>query len=268
MKKQTTQPDQAHLLQAVFYLLLPLAVCAIPFALAQRNPVTRGLAKPYPVIVKVQQGAQDQSQFPAVVLYDQLNNSGTTGAVAQDFEASLNAYDSFAADDFVVPTGQKWNITQVDARGYYSWLHGPAESFNIFIYKDSGSLPGANVYTAIGQSYANNSGVFKIILGSPAVLGAGTYWVSVQARMDFITNGLWYWTNRTVQANSPAAWQNPGGGYPPPQICPAFGCPTPCPTCPTWGIRQCCASTVAGQPDQMFRLIGTTQGATPTPTLL
>src|SRR5439155_3258430 len=89
---------------------------------------------------------------------------------------------------------------------------------------------------------------------------------SVQAHMSFTSNGQWFWIDRTVQANSRAAWQNPGGGLPPPESCPAPGCPNPCPTCQTWGIMQCCTGAPAGEPDQMFRLIGTLAAGTPTPT--
>ena len=37
MKKQINPSIKAHLIRSAFYLLLLLAVCAIPFALAQRN---------------------------------------------------------------------------------------------------------------------------------------------------------------------------------------------------------------------------------------
>ncbi len=37
MKKQINPTIKAHLLRGAFYLLLLIAVCAIPFALAQRN---------------------------------------------------------------------------------------------------------------------------------------------------------------------------------------------------------------------------------------
>src|SRR5216110_893696 len=37
MKKQTNSTIKAHLIRGAFYLLLLLAVCAIPFALAQQN---------------------------------------------------------------------------------------------------------------------------------------------------------------------------------------------------------------------------------------
>src|SRR6478735_12116994 len=43
MKKQTEQNIKAHLLRGAFYLLLLLAVCAIPFALGQSR--SRGTAK-------------------------------------------------------------------------------------------------------------------------------------------------------------------------------------------------------------------------------
>src|SRR5262245_6737780 len=46
MKKQIKPNIKAHLLRGAFYLLLLLAVCAIPIALAQRNSARRRLAKP------------------------------------------------------------------------------------------------------------------------------------------------------------------------------------------------------------------------------
>jgi Right handed beta helix region len=45
MKKQTIHPVQAHLVHGAFYLVLLLAVCAIPFALAQRNATKQMAAK-------------------------------------------------------------------------------------------------------------------------------------------------------------------------------------------------------------------------------
>ncbi len=37
MKKQINPTIKAHLIRSAFYVLLLLAVCVIPFALAQRN---------------------------------------------------------------------------------------------------------------------------------------------------------------------------------------------------------------------------------------
>src|SRR5262245_55030112 len=43
MKKQINPTIKAHLIRGAFYLLLLVAVCAIPFALAQRNTMKRGV---------------------------------------------------------------------------------------------------------------------------------------------------------------------------------------------------------------------------------
>src|SRR6266403_3981549 len=297
MKKQTKHSIKAHLLWSALILLVLLAVCAIPFALGQRQATKRtvanssvnvnaaGQANPMQnappstgavgassaqspagnpgnnqlQVPKVSSGPMGVPSFrlpsvpklPAVTLYDQLNNPGTISTGSQDFETANNAFDDFTADDFVVPAGQTWNITEVDAQGVYFNGPGPAASFHVFFYANSGSLPGTNVYTAMAQPYVNNAGVFQVTLTVPAVLTPGTYWVSVQARQDFSPAGQWGWTDRTVQANSPAAWQNPGGGF-------GVGCLT-------WGVRTTCVGD-APAPDQMFRLIGTIGGATPTPT--
>src|SRR5437870_3611035 len=221
MKKQNSS-IKAHLLWSALILLSLLAVCAIPFALAQSR--SRGTSKQN--VIQTPQSAPaarnisgtDLSQIPkfpyssvrtrgsaerptgqshlptktsgpsvpnfslppvpklpAVTLYDQLNNPGSLSTSSQDFETANDAFDDFTADDFVVPAGQTWNITEVDAQGVYVGT-GPAASFHVFIYQNSGGLPGTLVYTALNQTYVNSSGVFQVTLGAPAVLGPGTYW--------------------------------------------------------------------------------------------
>ena len=46
MKKQINPTIKAHLIRGAFYLLLLVAVCAIPFALAQRNKLSSTKAQP------------------------------------------------------------------------------------------------------------------------------------------------------------------------------------------------------------------------------
>jgi N-acetylneuraminic acid mutarotase len=46
MKKQINPSIKAHLIRSAFYITLLLAVCVIPFALAQRNTTKRSVAKP------------------------------------------------------------------------------------------------------------------------------------------------------------------------------------------------------------------------------
>jgi len=46
MKKQINPTIKAHLIRGAFYLLLLIALCAIPLALAQRNTTKRGVVNP------------------------------------------------------------------------------------------------------------------------------------------------------------------------------------------------------------------------------
>ncbi len=190
-------------------------------------------------------------QAPQVVLYDQYNNAGTNATSSQDFEASLDAFDDELADDFVVPGGQSWSVESIDADGVYFNGAGPAQSFNVRFYTNSGGLPGTLVESRIGMSYTQSNSTFSVTLSPAVCLASGTYWVSVQARQDFTPAGQWGWTDRTVQSNSAAAWQNPGGG---------FG------VCTTWGQRGATCAIDPGVPDQVYRLNGTIGCGTGTPT--
>ncbi|MCB9141397.1 MAG: proprotein convertase P-domain-containing protein [Anaerolineales bacterium] len=183
---------------------------------------------------------------PNVVLYDQTDNIGINSITSQDFEAANDAYDNQAADDFVIPPGDgSWTIDEVYVPGAYYNGTGPAPAVNVFFYQDAAGLPGTLVYTALGLVPTDAAGTFTIALTVPAVLPAGTYWVSVQAVMSFAVGGQWGWTERTVQSNSASAWQNPGGG---------FGSP-----CTTWGPRAAVCG-VGTDPDLVFRLSGTIGG--------
>jgi hypothetical protein len=193
-------------------------------------------------------GAVTPYAGPSVVLYDQTDNAGTDSITSQDFEAINDAYDNQAADDFVIPAGDgAWTIDEVYVPGAYWNGTGLAPAVNVYFYQNSGSLPGALVYSAVGLVPTDNGlGTFTIPLTTPAVLPSGTYWVSVQARMDFATGGQWGWTERMVQSNSASAWQNPGGG---------FGT-----SCSSWGARVATCG-VGAYPDLVFRLSGSIGGS-------
>src|ERR1043166_7436174 len=230
MKKQNPS-IKAHLLWSALILLTLVALCAIPFALAQsrsRGTIKQSVvqavsnqiaaANMYPpqapttsnrAVFAPANAARVKPPLPAapnVVLYDQINNPAPTpgGVTSQDFEAAFDAFDSFAADDFVVPAGQTWNITEVDVAGEYSVGGGPAASFHVFFYSDSATLPGTLVATRLANTYTGGANAL-ITLTTPVVLGPGTYWVSVQARQDDVSAGQWFWDNRLVISNSGAA---------------------------------------------------------------
>jgi hypothetical protein len=215
MKKLMNSTITAHVLRGASYLLLLLAICVIPFALAQFRSRGTATAPEFPTISNDAAAAPATAVLvnpslppaPTVVLYDQYDNPAPTpgGVTSQDFEPALNNYDSFAADDFVVPAGQIWNITEVDVIGEYSEPPVQPDSFHVFFYTDSATLPGTLVASRLANPYSGFVH-FIITLTSSVTLNEGTYWISVQAREDFSSAGQWFWDNRSVISNAGAAW--------------------------------------------------------------
>jgi hypothetical protein len=182
---------------------------------------------------------------PQTVLYDQYNNIGVNVTVSATFTDFPTAATDLA-DDFVVPTGQTWNVQSIDADGAYFFGAGPAIDWNVYFYANNAGFPGAQVYSTTHQPVHQNGSTFTVNLPTPAVLSAGTYWVEIQAHMTYGTQGEWGWSNRTVTSYNAAAWQNPGHG---------LG------VCPTWSRRGATCGTDPSAPDQVYRLNGTTTRA-------
>ena len=293
MKKQINPTIKAHLVRGAFYLLLLLAVCAIPLALAQSvakpaakpsltrsatGPNVSGIALsrfaklPITSALRGQANTQAKTHFrrgpafveigkvstpqlptpraPAVVLYDQYdNNTGT--AFESNFHADDPAFVDYMADDFVVPGGETWTITEVDAMGMQFGVCGA--TFNVGFYTNgAGNLPGTQVYNTNNGTYTTN-GTDWVITIPPAILTPGTYWVMVQGNGSNNPFNSWFWTGRSVQSNDTAAWQQPGNAYGR--------------NCITWERKPICFSEIPNDPDQVFRVVGTIGGGgTPTPT--
>ena len=167
------------------------------------------------------------------VLYDQNNNDSGVGVSSQNFESAFDAFDSQAADDFVVPAKHPWNITSISVTGVFATP--PSE--NVTFYEDANGLPGdvESTQTAVGTG----SGGSLTIPLTDVTLGPGTHWVSVQANLDLNTGGQWFWEGRSVQNGNPAVWQNPGNGF-------GTGCTT-------WATMTGCTGV---GPDLMFSLSG------------
>jgi len=177
-------------------------------------------------------------------LYSQNTNNGGVGLVSQMFGSSYPTYDSQGADDFVVPTGKKWDITEVDVTGVYFNGAGPATSENVYFYADSSGAPGTLVKSFLNVAGTDNgTGSFAITLPKKGMKlkKAGTYWVSVQANLAYKAGGEWGWEDNSVQTGSEAHWQNPGNGF-------ATGCTS-------WTDIETC---LGYGPDLMFDLKGKT----------
>ncbi|MFL6215341.1 MAG: HYR domain-containing protein [Blastocatellia bacterium] len=187
-----------------------------------------------------------QIGFPAspfVVLYDQTSNPSAAATSSQNFEASFDTFDNQTADDFVVPAGQSWMVNQVNVSGVYFNGNGPVRNVNVKFYADSATLPAASALQSFSNvAVTDTAGNFSITLPSAVALTAGTYWVSVQANMDFGVGGQWGWLDRTTISNSGAAWINPGNGF-------GAGCS------PNWGRKTTCVT--GSDPDNIFQLLGT-----------
>ena len=145
-------------------------------------------------------------------LYSQNDHDGGTGFISQMFGSSYPSDQG--ADDFVVPSGSNWKISEVDVTGVYFNGVGPATSENVYFYRDRNGVPGKPVKSIMYVHGADNGGSFAITI--PTVgLKAGHYWVSVQANLAFDAGGEWGWEDRSVQNNNPAVWRTRGSGWKP-----------------------------------------------------
>jgi len=178
--------------------------------------------------------------MPAAVLYDQNDNAGANGVTSQNFEASFDAYDAMAADNFTVPAGSKWLVNQVSLTGSYS-ATGGATTAHVTFYKNKANLPAAVVADYPAAVITTDSAGSFVITVPKTTLKPGTYWVGVSANLDFAVGGQWYWTGRTLQAGVDAAWKNPGDGF-------GTGCTAYAP------LATCIPATF--DPDLMFAIGG------------
>jgi hypothetical protein len=147
-----------------------------------------------------------------VVYYSQMDPA-TWGRASQDFEASFDAYDNQAADDFVV-SGGPWDINFIRFYGFWS-VAGPADGFNIYFYADNAGTPGTLINSYLTVPYVEAAGLFLCELPTTFTANnATTYWISIQADMDFAVGGQWYWqANLLPQIGYEGYWQNPGDGF-------------------------------------------------------
>ncbi|MBK8465326.1 MAG: fibronectin type III domain-containing protein [Chloracidobacterium sp.] len=200
------------------------------------------------------------AEATTAILYDQT--SGNSGQKTDSTDFSLisgpptwNLYRE-VADDFVVPSGTVWNITQVNVVG--SWYVNSSSApigLNVRFYTNSiQNLPGNVVCSPGGTVIAGAAtGSFNIQLSNGCSLSAGKYWLSVQVvgktNSSNNVSREWGWNDRTQQSNSAAAFVQRNGNQ----------------TCQQgWHVKM--TSNCWGpsnRPDNIFQLLGT---ATTAPT--
>jgi hypothetical protein len=172
----------------------------------------------------------------AATLYDQLDNQATgPGSTTPSYFYENGTGDEQAADDFTVPAGQAWQLTDVQVP---TPAIPSAFDYRVTVYGDAENRPGGQVFQR--QATVPLVGpTLTIALGGTPQLQPGHYWISVQ----LMNLAVWAWQNRTVLSGSPAMWQNPDGSDGKPE-------------CVSWNLRTTCESETAAFPDQAFRLLG------------
>jgi hypothetical protein len=178
------------------------------------------------------------SQAGAAVLYDQTDFPESGGGLSDDFDNNL--LDTQLADDFTVPAGQSWQISQVDAPGIRTGI--PPQTVDVFLYANGGTLPGAQLFHQAAITASGGPNYSIPLTGAPS-LAPGTYWVSVVQDGVVHNTTDWYWNLRTNQSGNQAAYRNPGNGF-------ATGCID-------WAPYTTTCSGGGPPEDLLFKLSGT-----------
>jgi hypothetical protein len=190
----------------------------------------------------------------AVVLYDQMTPLQEPPSSFSSDVYAVPTIDDFTqqlSDDFTVPAGQSWTISQVDVAGRYFGSGTSTTNVNVSLLATDPGDPDLPVdpplFQQLGTATSGAPNYVIPLTGAPA-LGPGHYWVSVQALgASFDANqqqsNSWSWRVLDIQANGigsqPAVkMQDPSDPL----------------RCPTWRTLVACVDT--GTRNLAFRLHG------------
>jgi hypothetical protein len=190
-----------------------------------------------------------------LILYSQMDFASGNGAPDQEFEATYSQYDSEGADDFLV-TGGPWVVCDFHTNGSGS---GGSINLDVNFYPNVAGNPGPTPVPGCSYEditdYTDAAGDLDANFSPCCSLDNGTYWVALDVRQDFVTDGQHFWSDRTVQSGSEARWRNPGGGF--------IGAGV---DCPDWEPKaSSCGVGAATAPDFLFELTAEKPATTATP---
>ena len=148
---------------------------------------------------------------------------------SENFTVAANEGSSgYLADDFTVPSGQIWTVSDVAVLAYYR--DGAADniekatSFNVILWNDDASegTPGTELFRADDVTPTSDNtggegvtGIISFALAGIPQLEAGTYWLTVQANMPTVNisqNTRYFWGSNDASFGEPVQWWNVGGG--------------------------------------------------------
>ncbi|WP_422089578.1 Ig-like domain-containing protein [Tenacibaculum ovolyticum] len=140
-----------------------------------------------------------------VTLYDQSTGVQSFSGPSSQIFTDLGGIALYAADDFEIPNGKSWSITQIKAFGKKDAGNlGGSVTVNIFSADPSTGLPTDNiVYTQVitPTSAVTDPNIdLAIPSGNPLYLNGGKYWLNVL--VSSTVSGRWYWSyNSTGYSN-------------------------------------------------------------------
>jgi hypothetical protein len=145
----------------------------------------------------------------AQILYTQNTPAVGDVIVKEDLDFGGGAI-SQAADDFEVPGGQTWTITQIDLPGRYQYPDANGDGFttgrvggvNLTIYTNDGGRPGDVVYNnmiLIPETQLDPN--LEVVIPGGLTLQPGIYWIGIYTAVCCYSNDQsWYWkTTATVE---------------------------------------------------------------------
>jgi hypothetical protein len=181
----------------------------------------------------------------AEVLLEQRPGPAAVEVPSQLVEAETER-SSEAADDFVVPARQNWQLSEVHAFGASA---APGDRhFDVTIYegtttnREESGRTFQTPYRAIFAAHdiaATGAGDYSIPLANLPLLDEGTYWIAIAARATGSADA-WSWLGSPPGAGAPAAWHRFSAGD-------CFY---------LWRERSGCVPGTAAEPNQAFVLEG------------
>lgn len=195
------------------------------------------------------------------VLYDQTADS-EDGVPAQNLQASSDAFDAFAADDFAVTDVNGWTVSAFNFEVAFQdngQLVGAPDgaTYDVTVYADNARSIGAAVcsYSQLPGVYDASNTRLSVALPTSCVLPTGIYWLSLQVVADAPPQAFWLnafsFNGIVTNFGNVAQWKNPGEGF-------ASGCPDWTP------ISECSDADGnligSGIPNNLFQVVGFVNG--------
>ncbi len=173
----------------------------------------------------------------AAVLFEQSGEIGSSSSPSIEYSAAP-AKSSQTADDFTIPASTQWTISSVHAVGI-NYGGRASQEVAVYFFPDAGGFPATDPVYTEKLTMSTEDPHMTIPLATPAVLGPGKFWFSVQVlATEETSDSTWYWSDAKSDTGSTAAYRNGAG------------------PCHTWGGRADCQGLDGSAPGQLFSLSG------------